>query len=84
MLFITFQLENSQSLKKLSNSELQKPLKASKFWIISEMLMSTKFFVKFQCFHKKTTKRMFFFPRTLIDTKYKWKNKEKVELENSM
>ena len=45
---------------KLSNSGLQKPLKLSKFWIVSEILMSAKCFVKFQCFDKKIAKNMFF------------------------
>ena len=74
----------AKSLKKLSNSGLQMPLKSSKFWIFSEMLTPAKFFLKFQCFHKKITK-VCFFPKTLIiDTKYKCQKKEKVELENSM
>ena len=79
-----FNRKIAKSLKKLSNSGLQKPLKSSKFWIFSEMLTSAKSFVKFQCFHKKITKSMFLPPKTLINTKYKCQKKEKVELENSM
>ena len=50
---------NGPSLKILSNSGQQKPLKSSEFRIFSEMLTSSKLFVKFQCFHKKITKSMF-------------------------
>ena len=41
-----FNQKITKSLTKLSNSGLQKPLKSSKFRIISKMLTS-KFFVKF-------------------------------------
>ena len=54
---------NAVYLKKLSNSGQQKPLKSSKFRMFSEMLTSSKFFVKFQCFHKKITKSMSFPPK---------------------
>ena len=70
-----FNWKIAKSLKKLSNSGLQKPLKSSKFWIFSEMLTSAKFFVKFQCFHKKITKSMFSPPKILINTKYKCQKK---------
>ena len=42
-----FNQKIAQSLTKLSNSGLQKPLKLSKFRIFSKMLTSSKFFVKF-------------------------------------
>ena len=48
-----FNRKIATSLKKLSNSGLQKPLKSSKFWIFSEILSTAKFLVKFQCFHKR-------------------------------
>ena len=57
-----FNRKIAKSLKKLSNSGLQKPLKSSKFWIFSEMLTSAKLFVKFQCFDKNITKGMFVSP----------------------
>ena len=69
---------------KLSNSGLQKPLKLSKFWIFSEMLISGKSFARFQCFDKKITKSMFFHPETLIKTQYRCGKQGKVELENFM
>ena len=50
----------AKSLTKLSNYGLQKPLISSKFRIFSKMLTSSKFFVKFQCFHKKISKIMLF------------------------
>ena len=55
-----FNLKIDKSLMKLSNSGLQKPLKSSKFWTFLEVLTLAIFFVKFKCFHKKTTKSMFF------------------------
>ena len=82
---IHFNRRKAKSLKKLLNSGLQKQLKSSKFWIFLEMLTSAKFFVKFQCFHKKITKSMLPPPpKTLINTKYKCQKKEKVELGNSI
>ena len=74
----------AKSLKKLSNTGLQKPLKLSKFWIFSEMMTSAKIFGKFQCFDKKITKTMFLPPKTIINAKYKCQKIEKVELENFM
>ena len=79
-----FNRKIAKSLMKLSNSGLQRPLKSSKFCIFSEVLTSAKYFAKFQCFHKKITKSMFFPKKTLIKAKYKCQEKEKVELENSM
>ena len=73
-----------KSLKKLSNYGLQNPLKSLKFRIFSEMLTSSKIFGKFQCFHKKMMKSVFFFPKTLISTKYECQKKEKVEHKNSI
>ena len=55
-----FNRKIAKSLTKQSNSGLQKPLKSTKFRIFSKVLTSSKFFVKFQCFHKKITKSMFF------------------------
>ena len=77
-----FNWKIAKSLKKLSNTGQQKPLKLSKFWIFPEMLTSAEFFVKFQCFHKKT-KSMFLPPKTIY-TKYKCQRTEKVEPENYM
>ena len=79
-----FSRKIAKSLKKLSNYGLQNPLKSLKFRIFSEMLTSSNFFGKFQCFHKKMTKSVFFSPTTLINTKYECHKKEKVEHENSM
>ena len=75
-----FDRKIAKSLKQLSNSGLQKPLKSSKFWIFSEMLTSAKYFVKFQRFHKQITKSMFLPPKTLINTKYKYQKKKKENL----
>ena len=80
-----FNLKIDESLMKLSNSRLQKPLKSSKFWIFLEVLTLANFFVKFQCFHRKITKSIYVFPqKTLIKIEYKSQKKEKVELENSI
>ena len=79
-----FNRKIAKSLKKLSNTGLQKPLKSSKFWIFLEMPTSGKLFVKFQYFHKKIAKSIFIPPKTIINAKYKCQKKEKVELENSM
>ena len=78
-----FNRKIAKSLKKLSNTGLQKPLKSSKLWIFSEMPTSAKFFVKFHCFHKEITKIMFLPQKTIINANYKCQKKEKVELENS-
>ena len=61
--------------------------KATEIIKISDLFESPdviKFLVKFQCFHKKITKSMFFHQKTLINTKYKCQKKEKVEHENSV
>ena len=79
-----FSRKIAKSLKKLSNYGLQNPLKSWKFRVFAEMLTSSKSFGKFQCFHKKMTKSVFFSPKTLINTKYECQKKEKVEHENSM
>ena len=79
-----FNRKVAKSLMKQSNSGLQKPLKSSEIRIFSKVLTSSKFFVKFQCFHKKITKSMFFHQKTLINTKYKCQKKEKVEHENTV
>ena len=54
-----FNREIAKSLKKLSHFGLQKPLKSSKFWTFSEMLMAAKFFVKFNAFIKDNQKYVF-------------------------
>ena len=82
MLFVIFSSENC-CVKILSNSGLQK---AGKIITISYFLsnadVSNKF-VKFQCFDEKMTNKMFFHPKTLIKTKYKCQEEEKLETENS-
>ena len=81
---LNFNRKIAKSLMKLSNSGLQKALNSSKFWIFSNMLTSSTFLVKFQCFHRKIIESMFFHQKTLINTKYKCQKKEKVEHENSV
>ena len=44
---------------KLSNPELQKPLKLSNFCVLWEMLMSPSSLDKFKCFGEKMIKSMF-------------------------
>ena len=75
-----FNRKIAKSLKKLSNTGLQKPLKSSKFWIFPEMLTSAKFLLNFNAF-KKGYQNYVFTPKTLINTKYKCQRKEKVEPE---
>ena len=52
-------------------------------YFLSNSDVSNKF-AKFQCFHKKMTNNMFFHPKTLIKTKYKCQEEEKVETKNSI
>ena len=80
-----FNQKIAKSLKKMSNTGLQKPLKSSKFWIFLEMLMSAKFLSNFNAFIKD--QKYVFTPQntnSLIYTEYKCQIKEKVEPENSM
>ena len=83
MLFIIFSSENSCVIK-LSNSGLQKTGKIIKIqYFLSNADVRNKF-AKFPCFDKKMTNSMFFQPKTLIKTKYKCQEEEKVETENSI
>ena len=67
---------------KLSKSGLQKAGKIIKIpYFLSNADVSNKF-ANFQCFDKKMTN--VFSPKTLIKTKYKCQEEEKVETENSL
>ena len=72
-----FNRKIAKSLTKQSNSGLQKPLKSSKFRIFSKVLTSSNFFVKFQCFHKKITKSMFFQQKTQLTLNINVRKKKK-------
>ena len=69
---------------KLPNSGLQKASKIIRIlYFLSNADVSSKF-AKFQCFDKKMTNSMFYHPKTLIKTKYKCQDEEKVETETSI
>ena len=68
----------------MSNSGLQKASKIIKIpYFLSNADVSNKF-AKFQCSDKKMTSSMSFHTKTLIKTKYKCQEEEKVETENSI
>ena len=68
----------------LSNFGLQKSAKIIKIlYFLSNADVSNQF-DRFQCFDKKMTNSMFFHPETVIKTKYKCQEEEKVETENSI
>ena len=84
MFSLDFHQKIGNCVVKLSNSGLQKAGKIIKIpYFFSNADVSNKF-AKFQCLDKKMTNSMFFHPRTLIKTKYKCQEEEKVETENSI
>ena len=79
-----FHQKKAKCFIKLSNSGLQKASKIIKIlYFLSNADVSNKF-AKFQCFDKKMINSMFYHPKTLIKTKYKCQEEEKVETENSI
>ena len=61
-----FNRKKSESFMKKLNSGLHKPLKLSKYCIVSKMLTSAKVFVEFQCFNKKIMQSMFYPPKSQL------------------
>ena len=76
MLLLHFRQKIAKSLAKIK-FWAEKATKIIKISDLFENADVIKIFIKFQCFHKKITKSVFFHQKTLINTKYKCQKKEK-------
>ena len=81
MQLIIFSSENSCVIR-LSNSGFKKWVKLLKLRISRAMLMSAINLLNFNVLIKNDQQYVFFHPKTLIKTKYKCQEKEKVETQN--